>query len=245
MQKFYHDTHLHLDLYKNSESIAREIEALKSYTIAVTNLPALYDKAVTNFSNYKYIRIALGFHPELVSQFPHHIPQFYQRLEKSRYIGEIGLDFTKSNINSKDKQVEVFKETIKISNSLGGRILSIHSRGAAKEVIEIIGAGFNGKIIMHWFTGNKKELKLAVENGYFFSINSEMVKSIKGREAIKNIPLNKILLESDGPFTKSVAKNYKVNMLHEVVTLISQIHIISIEDMYNQMKLNFRDLLKG
>ena len=87
-----YDTHCHLDLLKNQADIISKIEEFKIYTIAVTNLPVLYKKLQVNITS-KYIRPALGFHPELILKYKHHIPQMWDLLDEARYIGEVGLDF--------------------------------------------------------------------------------------------------------------------------------------------------------
>lgn len=243
MKKFYHDVHLHLDLYKNVNDIILQIEKYHSYTIAVTNLPILYDKAINNTPNSKYIRIALGFHPELVGLYPEQIQEFYKRIEGSRYIGEIGLDFTKANDKFKELQIKVFKETIHMCNKFGGKILSIHSRKAAKETIEIIGTDFNGKIILHWFSGNFTELTKAIQNGYYFSINEEMIRYPKGKSIINRIPIDKILIESDGPFIKSVKNEYTIVTIDKVINELCNIKECSYEEINNQLKANFKMLL--
>ena len=69
MNNFKFDTHLHLDLFRDRNKIIKEIENNKSYTIAVTNLPILYEKYVKIYGDLKYIKFALGFHPELVYEY--------------------------------------------------------------------------------------------------------------------------------------------------------------------------------
>ena len=69
MKKFNMDAHMHFDLYRNREDVLNYIEENKSYTIAVTNLPDLYKRYFMEGWNYQYIRLALGFHPELAAQY--------------------------------------------------------------------------------------------------------------------------------------------------------------------------------
>lgn len=95
MMKFNMDAHMHFDLYKNRQDVLDYIEENKSYTIAVTNLPDLYRRYYTKEWNYKFIRLALGFHPELVSQYENQIEVFKEFFQSTRFIGEIGLDYSK------------------------------------------------------------------------------------------------------------------------------------------------------
>jgi len=239
---YLYDTHCHLDLFKNQDDIIRDIEKSKIYTIAVTNLPLLFRKLHDNLSS-KYIRPALGFHPELILQYKHHIPQMWDLLNEVRYIGEVGLDFKTGN-EFKELQVSFFKELIERCNKLGNKILTIHSRQSASEITSIIGASFNGKIIMHWYSGNKTTLKQAINNGYHFSINYSMVKSNSGKELIKMIPLERLLLESDAPFIKYKKEPFTPMDIKKIVKELST--LLSID--YNRMSAilwsNFKTLIK-
>ena len=90
MEHLY-DTHFHLDLQKDRTAAICEIEENQIYAIAVTNLPDLYRKEAVEIKS-KYIRIALGFHPELIHQYQKQIPLMWELLPEVRYIGEVGLD---------------------------------------------------------------------------------------------------------------------------------------------------------
>lgn len=243
MKKFYYDTHVHLDLYKNLDVIVKQINEYKSYTIAVTNLPILYEKFVKNVPNTKYIRIALGLHPELIHKFPEQIEMFFRKIKEARYIGEIGLDFSGEYLQYRDLQINFFKRCINECDILGGKILSIHSRKAAKEVIDIIGSNFNGKVILHWFSSNKMNLKIAIDNGYYFSINPEMIKTNKGRDLINNIPLERMLIESDGPFSRDLNVHYKINFIDKLIQEIAHIKSLENHIVMQRLKDNFIEIL--
>lgn len=244
MKKFYFDSHVHLDLYKDIDNIIEQINEFKSYTIAVTNLPILYKKALNNIQITKYIRVALGLHPELIHKFPEQISVFFENVKEARYIGEVGLDFSRDYLPYKELQKEFFKRCVNECNYLGGKILSIHSRNATKEVIDIIGPNFNGKIILHWFNGNFSSLSEAIDYGYFFSVNNEMTKSVNGRKIIERLPIDRILLESDGPFTQTFKKKYDINLMENLVNNISEIKKCKINDTYHFLKENFINILK-
>ena len=64
-----------------------------------------------------------------------------------------------------------------------------------------MGKNFKFKPILHWFTGGLSELKAAVENGYYFSVNGSMLKSRRFLDMLPMIPSTRILLETDSPFT--------------------------------------------
>lgn len=242
MDSYLYDTHFHLDLFKSINDIVKEIEENKIYTIAVSNLPVLYSKLNENVSS-KYIRPALGFHPELLFQYKHHIPQMWTLLNETRYIGEVGLDF-KTGKDFKELQVSFFTELIDRCNQVGDKILTIHSRQSADEITSIIGASFNGKVILHWYSGSKITLNQAIKNGYFFSINYSMVKSNSGKELIKMIPLDKLLLETDSPFVKYNKKPFTPKNIKYIVEELSVIFGVDFFKMSSILWSNFKSLIK-
>lgn len=197
MERLY-DTHFHLDLQKDREAAIREIENNQIYTIAVTNLPDLYRKESAEI-NSKYIRFALGFHPELIHQFKKQIPLMWELLTEARYVGEVGLDFVDETY--KTEQTAFFRELIERCRYNDNKILTIHSRQAVREVLNIIGDDFKFKPILHWFTGNTAEMQEAVEKGFYFSVNGAMMASKRFVRLLDLIPKERVLIETDSPFT--------------------------------------------
>ncbi|PKP21621.1 MAG: hydrolase TatD [Bacteroidetes bacterium HGW-Bacteroidetes-20] len=236
------DTHIHLDLFESQEEIVREIEVNQIYTIAVTNLPVLFTKLNDSLSS-KFIRPALGFHPELLSQYNHHIPQMWKLLNKTRYIGEVGLDFKTGN-EFKELQISFFTELIERCNIFGDKILTIHSRQSSSEIVSIIGAGFKGKVILHWYLGNKTTLKKAIDNGYYFSINYSMVNSNTSKELIKLIPLERLLLETDAPFIRFNNKPFSMLGIKDIIKELASILNLDQLDLAKILWTNFKTLIK-
>ena len=200
MMTHLYDTHFHLDLQNDKSKVIENIAKNGIHTIAMTNLPDLYQKE-TLLYDQKYIRIALGFHPELVHEYPNKIPFMWKYLAEARYIGEVGLDFTdKSYVN---EQIAFFTELIARCKNDTNKIISIHSREAEKEVIDIIGTDFKFTPILHWYSGTIRNLKIACERGYYFSVNLSMTRTKKFAQMLECIPKDKLLLETDSPFTSN------------------------------------------
>jgi TatD DNase family protein len=194
------DTHLHLDLFQDDTATASFIEMNKIYSIAVTNTPSVFSHTLAIVAGTKYLRAALGLHPELALKRESELTLFKSFLQETRYIGEVGLDFTSKNPLEREVQSRVFKHIVELCGFEGNKILSVHSRKAEKETLDIIGESFNGKIILHYFSGPIKELKRGLSYGCYFSINLSMTNTRKGQEIIKNIPIQHLLTESDAPF---------------------------------------------
>ncbi|WP_130855199.1 Qat anti-phage system TatD family nuclease QatD [Olivibacter jilunii] len=195
------DTHFHLDLVEDNFSLVQRLEKMKIYTIAVTNLPKLFDHTEKLCKGLKYIRPALGYHPELASRYKNQLPLFRNLIGRTRYIGEVGLDNLSKTPQDFNDQKEVFSSIMNLCAEDGNKILTIHSRRAEKQVISMIGNNFPGKIVLHWYSGSLKDLEMALFYGFYFSINYSMTQSVNGAKIIEALPFERILLETDGPFT--------------------------------------------
>lgn len=229
---YLYDTHFHLDLQKNKSEAIREIEEKQIYTIAVTNLPDLYRKESIEIAS-KYIRFALGFHPELLHLYKEQIPLMWEFLSEARYIGEVGLDFV--DTTHKEEQIAFFNELVERCRYDSSKIVTIHSRCAVKQVLEIIGDSFRFKPILHWFTGTQNELHYAIERGFFFSVNGAMMASKKFKSFLTSIPKERLLLETDSPFTH-FKNTHSDELLRVALALVEEKESINLRN-------NFRYLL--
>ena len=238
------DTHFHLDLWNDPKTFVDEIEKNKIYTIAVTNTPSVFFHTYNLTENSKYIRPALGFHPELVYERKNELPVFLENLKKTRYIGEIGLDYSKQSDTNKKEQRGIFEKIITACSEHNDKILTIHSRGSSKEILDIIGNNFPNRVIMHWYSGSIKELNRAIDYGFYFSVNSPMTKSERGEKIISSIPSDKILTESDGPFTKIGNEKCSPLVIHEIVDRISNIIKTDTISCKKQIYDNFSSMLR-
>jgi TatD DNase family protein len=238
MAKLY-DTHCHLDLQKSLSLTLKEIEKNKILTIAVTNLPPLYEKLLKKIES-KYVKIALGFHPELLFQYKKYIPEMWRLLPSATYIGEVGIDMKLGNEN-RNLQIAFFEKLISECNRLGNKILTIHSRAAVDEIISVVGNNFNSKAILHWYSGTTQSLRQAINKGYYFSVNYSMVNSLAGKKIIMEIPSDKILIETDSPLIYGSA-NYTVELINKIIEGIAVIKSFSAEQMENILWDNFKEL---
>lgn len=213
--KCIHDTHFHLDLQINRAAAIQHIEDNQIYTIAVTNLPDLYRREIVETAS-KYIRFALGFHPELIHQYKKQIPLMWALLPDVRYIGEVGLDFV--NVSFQREQVAFFSELIDRCRYDKDKIITIHSRRAVKKIIEVIGKDYKFKPILHWFSGNKAELYEAIDADFFFSVNKAMLSSRRFLDMLPMIPANRLLIETDSPFI-----NHEISHVYTLNSIVSSI----------------------
>jgi TatD DNase family protein len=127
---------------------------------------------------------------------------FLDILPKTRYVGEVGLDNFNKSQEDFTGQKRIFEQIVSACSTQPGKILTVHSRRAEKEVLDIFGEGFPGKVILHWFSGPKKELQRALSKGFYISVNYKMINSENGKKIIEATPADRLLLETDGPFVE-------------------------------------------
>lgn len=236
------DYHCHLDLYRNPMDIFSEAKHRNTEVLAVTTSPRAYLKAKQYFVGAPSIHVALGFHPELVSSRIQEHPLFFDSVKECKFIGEVGLDASGKNKNSFDVQKRFFIDVLQAAESNGGKIISIHSRASTKETIDCIEQSVSlSTPVLHWFTGNIKEVERALDLGCWFSINPRMLSTKSGNAIIKSVPLSRVLPETDAPF---VVKNWAPYMPWDVTVTnqLATMYGIPVKEMERTMLLNLQSL---
>lgn len=195
------DTHCHFDMMPNPESYIQNAEYKGNIIIGMTNLPSHFQMGYFQVRKFRHIRLALGFHPQLAVGSSNELVSFGKQVNKTSYIGEIGLDFSRDFVDSKEKQIFAFRYVLNHIKDKN-KIVSVHSRKAEVEVFEILQEYGIKNVIFHWYNGPLGLIDNIINAGYYFSINEAMTTSISGKKIINKIPQNRILTETDAPFNK-------------------------------------------
>ncbi|MBO2537015.1 TatD family hydrolase [Rummeliibacillus suwonensis] len=232
------DTHVHIDFYSDPLSIALEYERLGIYTMFVTNLPEIFNKHLSSFSNFKFVRLCLGYHPQVSSEYKLNKKLFMKSIVSTQYIGEVGLDFQNVDKIIIKRQIEALK-FITSEQFNKGRIYTVHSRGTEDEVLNILIENNVKHAIFHWYSGKVTTLEKIAEKGYYFSLNPRMLYTKNGQKIIQRIPKKSILFETDGPFARINRKIITPDTLPDIYCEFEKI-IPNFED---TVFTNFRRLL--
>jgi len=199
------DFHCHLDLYPNHEELIEQCDRDEVATLTVTTTPKAWLRNNALASKSRYVRVALGLHPQLVAERAAELPLWKELMADARYIGEIGLDAGPRYCHSFELQKRVFTEILRECARVGGKILTVHSVRSAGTVLDLVSQHLSpnrGRVVLHWFTGSQSDARRAVDLGCYFSINAEMLRNDRHRAMISKLPLSQLLTETDGPFTK-------------------------------------------
>ncbi len=237
------DAHFHFDLFKDSAEIVAEIEARRIRTIAVTNAPSVFHHTLRFSSSTRYLLPAVGLHPELVATHGREVDSMWPMLEQTRFVGEIGLDYVTSDPENKSAQRDVFSRILERCAAYGDKVISIHSRRSAADVISAVGNGYPGRIILHWFSGSHRDLNRAVNAGFYFSIGPAMVRSKNGLSLLSAMPRDRVLTETDGPFVQVGEQPAKPSDVTIAVEAIADVWRTSTAEAASAISRNFDSVI--
>ena len=240
------DFHCHLDLYEDHGALIERCDAQNVATLAVTTTPKAWQKNREMAAHSKHVRVALGLHPQLVAERSSEIRDFERYLPECRYVGEVGLDAGPKFFRSLPEQRKVFERVLRLCAEQGGKILTVHSVRAVKEVIDMTEehfAGAGSKMVLHWFTGTKAQARRAVELGCYFSINGRMLQKPVHRALVKELPIERLLTETDGPFIQINERPVEPVDVKETVAQLAEVFSTPADNMAGQLLYNLRTLV--
>jgi TatD DNase family protein len=189
----------------------------------------------------------IGIHPEKANDdLSVMVELINQNSNNISGIGEIGLDKTYvSNEAGFSRQVLVFQEMLLLAEKLG-KPVSVHSRRTLDEIFSILPSYSIKGVLLHWFSGSKKQLQKAMDLGCFVSYGPAMVYSQDKQVLLSLTSLDKILLETDGPvrFSKCFGlKTAQITFLPSVLFCTAGILNKSYDEMLLITEKNARSYL--
>ena len=235
------DFHCHVDLHPDPVEMIAACEEKQIFTLAVTTIPKAWPQNRRWTEASQYVYAAPGLHPELVGKYYREVTLLEEYIKESRFIGEIGLDGSSRHRKSLTMQTEVFIRALISAQRLGGRVVSLHSRRAANEVLKHLEEYTTPDCvlpILHWFSGSIAISRKAASLGCYFSINHNSLEHQTGRKLVQNLPEERLLTETDFPFT-SVNKHKNHSMDVTLTTeRLAAVRNISLEKMRSILKAN-------
>ena len=248
------DSHCHLDhepLLSNINDIinrSKKVGITKLLTICTTLQSFERIKKLVLVD--KMIFGTFGIHPHETENNPVDLSHIIKEIKNEKKIigvGETGLDFFYNHSN-RVSQIESFEKHVQAAINLNIPII-IHSRNAEDETFQILDnyKNSNLKILMHCFTGSQKFAdKLLDLNAYFSASGIITFKnSLELQETFKNIPIDKLLIETDSPYLAPVPNRGKKNepsFIKYTAEKLAHLKDISYDDLISKTTSNFDDI---
>lgn len=212
------DTHSHVDMIEEF-GVEEVIKNAKENGVAKIIVPCAYPKDVDKIfelvNKYDELYGLLGVHPSEVKDWDDGLIdkiKDYSKSEKIIGIGEIGLDYYWDK-SFNDLQKEIFIKQIKLANDLNLPIC-VHDREAHKDSFDILKEYNNGSdVVMHCFSGSVEFAKECLKEGWYLALGGVVTfkNAIKMKEAAQEVPLDRLLLETDAPYLTPVPYRGKEN----------------------------------
>ena len=205
------DAHCHLDLMAHPDAVADEATALGLGLFDCGVNPRDFSAANERACRQPGIIAGVGLHPWWLADGrcgPAEVNLLCEVAAHEHYVGEVGLDFSARFAGSEPLQIQALGQLCDAlaQRPLAGRVISIHavrSAGTVLDVLEshglLIPNPDSPVIIFHWFSGTSDELVRARNAGCYFSVNERMLAFKRGHEYARQIPLDRLLLETDSP----------------------------------------------
>ena len=170
------------------------------------------DEVMVLKEKYDMVYVTIGYHPEYADIITLDDLDYLEGLlreSKVVGIGEIGLDYHYGKGN-KEKQLWLFESQLKIAEELSLPVV-IHSRDATQDTIDTL-KKYNVKGIVHCFSGSLEVANIYISMGFLLGIGGVVTfKNSKLKDVVKEISLEKIVLETDSPYLTPVPYRGKVN----------------------------------
>lgn len=253
MDNFLIDTHAHLDFDRFDEDREEVIEAAYQEDIQrIINVGADMESSVNSVElakEYDFIYAAVGVHPHEAKDFS---SEDYLKLKelasspKVLAIGEIGLDYYYDN-SPRQKQQEVFKRQLDLAKELDLPVI-IHSRDAKEDTLKILKEEAQGlKGVLHCYAYDLTTAQEVINLGFYLAfggvITFNNAKDL--REVVKEVALERILIETDAPYLTPAPHRGKRNepkYVQEVAKKVAEIKGVSLEEVAEITTKNAKEL---
>ena len=242
MKDYLIDTHAHLDMLS-------ELDITGVGKVVVPSVELSTMDKVVELSKTSNIYSMVGIYPSEAKTYTQETEDLmikYAQNSKVVAIGEIGLDYywDKSFV---ELQKEVFIKQIKLANKLNLPIV-VHDREAHKDCFDILKEhNLSSKVLFHCFSGSVEFMRECTKEGWYIALGGVVTfkNAIKMKEVAKEVPLDKLVLETDAPYLTPVpfrGKENKPAYVKYVAEEIANIREIKIEEIIDITTRNAEEI---
>lgn len=244
------DVHIHLSDKEYSQDTQFIITSMEKMKIRACCVSMDLDTSENTLDLSKKTKLVLpfvGIHPEKANDDLEPVVELIKKNSSQiTGIGEIGLD--KTYVSSQDgfkRQETVFHKMLSIAEKLH-KPVSIHSRATLNEILSILPSYAISGVLLHWFTGSKKQLKTAMELGCYASYGPAMIYAKDKQVLLSETNRDRILVETDGPvrFSRCFAmKPAQIAFLPSVVFCAAKVLNKTYDDLSHEIEQNSKRYL--
>jgi len=199
------DTHAHLDFSPFDPDRAEVLAALRAHRVAVLNVGADLRSSAASLDlarKHPFVFAACGVHPHDAKTFiPGVEAQLAELLRQGAVaVGECGLDFYR-DLSPRDVQVQAFRAQLRLAKRLGLPVV-LHEREAWDAFLQILHEERPSRGVVHAFSGDTARAQEIVALGLHLGIGGPLTYSKNDalRQAVRTLPLESIVLETDAPY---------------------------------------------
>ena len=238
------DTHAHLDDRAFDTDRAALLSQLPGLGLALVMNPgcslASSRAAAALAENYDYVYAAVGSHPDAADEVTEDVLEQYRQLArqcpKVRAIGEIGLDYHYEDI-PREVQQRAFRAQMALARELELPVI-VHEREAHEDGMRIVEEFPQVTGVFHCYSGSLEMAKVLIRRGWYIGFGGVLTfkNARKAVEAASQIPLDRLVLETDCPYMSPEPFRGRRNnpgRLHLVAERLAQLRGLSVEEIEN------------
>ena len=239
------DVHCHLeqkDYDKDRDAVIEECRKKMKAVITSCAHANTLDLTLKIAQKYKgFVYASIGLHPEYIKEIKEKdvenvIETIVNNQKQIVAIGEVGLDYHwVQEMEWREKQKQMFRQFIKLAKKLHLPLI-VHSRSAMQDTLDILAEEKYSNVLLHLFT-DKHNLQRVIDENYRISIGPGIKQSKDIRKIARDMPIDRILLETDSPWWGDGERGTPLNVF-KAAEKIAEIRKITIEEVEKQTDLN-------
>jgi TatD DNase family protein len=260
----YIDAHFHCDIYTHYENaLERALELLERHKILVVSSstdPESYEQTLEIAERSRQVLPCFGIHPQVAHEYLGRLDSLDELFNGAVAYGEIGLD----HLHLKDESKYPAQYTV-LKRFLGkardqDKLVVLHLDGAEEEGLELIRQFSLPRVIVHGYKGSLDTMQGLLDSGCYFSVGGNMIMEKfkahissdeweRSRAAVKKIPSDRLLFETDGPCriepgSPPSAPRRMPTYLFDVIAEIAEIREAVPEELVRSTIQNFKQLIE-
>lgn len=245
------DAHSHVDRYDlvDEQAVGSALAEIAQHRIlTVSNSMDLssYERNLEISEKCDLVLPIFGVHPWNAPEYADRLDDLSEAIEQSPMLGELGLDhyFVKdtSTYPAQRKVLEFFLGAAREQ----GKIVNLHTKGAERQVLGLLDQYDLARVIVHWYSGPLDIFREMVARGVYFTVGIEVLHSEHIRTIAQEIPLRKLLTETDNPGGPKgfIGKPGTPALVQDVVRGVAEARGTTTEAIIRAVQANMLDLIR-